>query len=207
MARTWKYSVLLLLLTLFTTPSLQARPSQPNLVKVTRVVDGDTINVLYQGKDEPVRLIGIDTPELHHPSKPVMYYAQEAYEFTKEMVDGKMVRLEFDKGNLYLKHRDKYNRLLAYVYLKDGTFLNAEIVKQGYGFAYTNFPFKYMDAFRKYQQEAMENEAGLWGQTIASPEVSNLIMRYENLNKEGKRKLLIYLDSLTTKYQGGQNEK
>jgi len=53
----------------------------------------------------------------------------------------------------------------------------------------------------------MKNEAGLWGQTIASPEVSNLIMRYENLNKEGKRKLLRYLDSLTTEYQGGQNEK
>jgi len=59
-------------------------------------------------------------------------------------------------------HRDKYRRTLAYVFLEDGTFLNAEIIKQGYGFAYTRFPFKYMDEFRRYQREAREQRRGLW---------------------------------------------
>ena len=174
--------------------------AQLNTYKVTRVIDGDTIEVLFQDKEEPVRLIGIDTPELHHPEKPVMYYAKEAYKFTKQMVGNKNVRLEFDESNAYLNHRDKYGRLLAYIYLEDGTFLNAEIIKQGYGFAYTRFPFKYLDDFRKYQQEAIENEAGLWAETIGSPEISNLIMQYENLNDKGKKYLKRYLDSLTRRF-------
>ena len=72
-------------------------------------------------------------------------------------MEGKEVRLEYD-----WQRRDKYNRLLAYVYLLDGTFLNAEIIKQGYGFAYTRFPFKYLQEFRKYEKEARENKKGLW---------------------------------------------
>jgi len=56
----------------------------------------------------------------------------------------------------------RYRRLLAYVYLMDGTFLNAEIIKQGYGFAYTRYPFKYLDEFRRYEKEARENRRGLW---------------------------------------------
>jgi micrococcal nuclease len=74
------------------------------------------------------------------------------------MVEGKEVRLEYDQTR-----RDRYNRVLAYVYLMDGTFLNAEIIKQGYGFAYTKYPFKYMEEFRAYEREARENERGLWG--------------------------------------------
>jgi micrococcal nuclease len=73
------------------------------------------------------------------------------------MVEGKEVRLEFD-----WQRRDKFNRLLAYVHLMDGTFLNAEIIKQGYGFAYTMFPFKYLEEFRQYEKEARENKRGLW---------------------------------------------
>jgi micrococcal nuclease len=72
-------------------------------------------------------------------------------------VEGKEVRLEFD-----WQRRDKYGRLLAYVYLLNGTFLNAEIIKQGYGFAYTRFPFKYLEEFRKYEREATESRRGLW---------------------------------------------
>ena len=74
------------------------------------------------------------------------------------MVEGKKVRLEYD-----WQKRDKYGRLLGYVYLEDGTFLNAEIIKQGYGFAYTRFPFKYLEDFRKYEREARESNKGLWG--------------------------------------------
>ncbi len=123
----------------------------------TRVVDGDTIIVKIEGKKERVRLIGVDTPETKHPKKPVQYFGKEASAFTKRMVEGKKVRLEYD-----WQKRDRYGRLLAYVYLKDGTFLNAEIIKQGYGFAYTRFSFKYLDEFRQYEREARENNRGLW---------------------------------------------
>ncbi len=126
---------------------------------VTRVVDGDTIIV---GAGERIRLIGVDTPETKHPQKPVEYYGKEATAFTRRMVRGKRVRLEFDQTNSQMGHKDKYKRTLAYVFLEDGTFLNAEIVKQGYGHAYTRFPFKYLDEFRRYEREAREQRRGLW---------------------------------------------
>jgi micrococcal nuclease len=119
-----------------------------------RVIDGDTI-VLSNG--EKVRLIGVDTPETKHSQKPVEYYGKEATAFTKRMVGGKVVKLKYD-----VQRRDEYDRLLAYVYLMNGTFLNAEIIKQGYGHAYTRFPFKYMEEFKQYEKEARENKRGLW---------------------------------------------
>jgi len=118
------------------------------------VIDGDTI--VLDG-NEIVRLIGIDTPETKDPRKPVQYYGREAYEFTKKLVEGKKVSLAYD-----LNKKDKYGRTLAYVYLEDGTFLNAEVVKQGYGFAYRYFLFKYFDEFKQYEREARANEIGLW---------------------------------------------
>ena len=139
-------SILILLLTTL----LNAQ----DLVKVKRVIDGDTI-LLTNG--ERVRLIGVDTPETKHPQKPVERFGKEAYLFTKKMVEGKEVRLKYD-----WPRKDKHDRLLAYVYLLNGTFLNAEIIKQGYGFAYTKYPFKYMEEFRQYEREARENKRGLW---------------------------------------------
>ena len=121
---------------------------------VKKVIDGDTL-LLTNG--EYVRLIGVDTPETKHPEKPVEYFGKEAYLFTKNMVEGKEVRLQYD-----WQRRDKYNRLLAYVYLMDGAFLNAEIIKQGYGSAYTKYPFKYLEEFRILEREARENQKGLW---------------------------------------------
>ncbi len=70
----------------------------------------------------------------------------------------KRVRLEYDQ-----ERRDKYGRTLPYVYLEDGTFLNGEIIRQGYGFAYTRLPFKYLEEFRKLEREAREAGRGLWG--------------------------------------------
>ena len=128
--------------------------SNPQILICARVIDGDTI-VLNNG--EKVRLIGVDTPETKHPQKPVEYYGKEATAFTKKMVSGKVVKLEYNQ-----QRRDKYGRLLAYVYLMDGTFLNAEIIKQGYGHAYTKFPFKYLEQFKEYEKEARENKRGLW---------------------------------------------
>lgn len=128
--------------------------SNPQILICARVIDGDTIVL---SNDERVRLIGVDTPEAKHPQKPVEYYGKEATAFTKRMVSGKVVKLKYDQ-----QRRDKYGRLLAYVYLMDGTFLNAEIIKQGYGHAYTKFPFKYLEQFKEYEKEARDNKRGLW---------------------------------------------
>jgi len=134
--------------------TLHLSVSHAETFKVKRVIDGDTL-LLTNG--ERVRLIGVDTPETKHPQKPVQYFGKEAYLFTKRMVEGKEVRLEYD-----WQRKDRYGRLLAYVYLMDGTFLNAEIIKQGYGFAYIKYPFRYMEEFRQYEREARENGRGLW---------------------------------------------
>jgi micrococcal nuclease len=137
-------------------------------IYVTRVIDGDTLK-LENG--ERVRLIGIDTPELHESDKlyrdsqrthqdiqTIKALGKRAYDFTRSLVEGKSVTLEFD-----LERSDKYGRLLAYVYLKDGTFVNAEIVKQGYASLMTYPPnVKYADLFLKLYREARENRRGLW---------------------------------------------
>jgi len=102
--------------------------------KVTRVIDGDTIVI---GSGKKVRLIGVDTPETVHPNKPVEYFGKQASTFTKKMLTGKRIRLEFDQNKA-----DKYGRLLGYVFLEDGTFFNAELIKQGYAYAYTKYPFR-----------------------------------------------------------------
>jgi len=160
----------LLMLTVFAVSylalfSLSAVASHKSLLMrhiVTRVVDGNTL--ILDGR-ERVRLIGVDTSVTKHSHKPVEYFGEEATAFTKKMVQGKSVRLKFDQANAHIDHKDKYKRTLAYVFIWDGTFLNAEIIKQGYGFAYTRFPFKYMEEFRRYEREAREQNRGLWGKS------------------------------------------
>ena len=110
--------------------------------QVTRVIDGDTI--VLDG-DERVRLIGVDTPETVHPQKPVEYFGKEASAFTRRMVEGDRVRLEYEQG---MPREDRYGRTLAYVYLEGGRLLNLEIIEGGYGHAYTRFPFSKMEEFR-----------------------------------------------------------
>jgi micrococcal nuclease len=122
---------------------------------VKRVIDGDTVELTT---GEKVRLIGVDTPETKDPRKPVQYFGKEATAFTQRLVEGKRVRLAYDQ-----QRQDKYGRTLTYIYLEDGTFVNAEIIKQGYGFAYTRFPFKYLEEFRQLEREAREAGRGLWG--------------------------------------------
>ncbi len=134
--------------------------SQPGLYHVTEFVDGDTITVDMNGTTEKVRFIGIDTPETHDPRKAVQCFGLAAAARTKQIIGSNDVRLEADPLDT---NRDRYNRLLRYVYLPDGTFVNAELVKQGYAFAYLGFPFSKSEDFRKYQQNARDNNLGLWG--------------------------------------------
>ena len=101
-----------------------AAPLGVNYRVVERVIDGDT---LLMENSERVRLIGVDTPETKHPSKPVEHFGKEAAAFTRRMVEGKRVRLEFDLANAPRAHKDSTQprRTLAYVFLEDGTLLNA----------------------------------------------------------------------------------
>jgi micrococcal nuclease len=130
------------------------QPAQ-TLPFVTRVIDGDTLVVEGVGT---VRLIGVDTPETVDPRRPVQYFGREASDFTRQLATGKPVRLEFDRDRT-----DRYGRTLAYVYLQpEDLLLNAEIIRLGYGFAYTVFPFRMMDLFRTLEREAREAGRGLW---------------------------------------------
>jgi micrococcal nuclease len=133
--------------------------AQPGLWHVTRVVDGDTINVALGGQKETVRLLGIDTPETHDPRKPVQCFGEVAAAHTKELLEGKNVRLEPDPTD---SDRDKYHRLLRYVYLPDGTLINAALVRDGYAFAYTIFPLTKLDDFRALEADARDHNRGLW---------------------------------------------
>ena len=134
---------------------LTIAPAEAAAQVVERVVDGDTIIVRDVGR---VRLIGVDTPETVHPGRPVEFFGREASAFTKRLVDGKRVRLAYDQ-----QRTDRYGRTLAYVHLPDGTFVNAEIIRRGYGHAYTRFPFKYLERFRRLERDARRAGRGLWG--------------------------------------------
>jgi len=136
-------------------PERITAPGRPAATRFCiRVVDGDTL-VLEGG--ERVRLIGVDTPETVDPRRPVQYFGKEASAFTRRLAQGKTVRLEYDQDT-----RDRYDRTLAYVYLSDGTFLNAELIRQGYGHAYTRFPFRYQGQFLALEREARAQGRGLW---------------------------------------------
>ncbi|HZM64088.1 MAG TPA: thermonuclease family protein [Candidatus Saccharimonadales bacterium] len=138
----------------------QFEQNQPGLYRVVRFSDGDTIVVDMNGKEETVRMIGVDTPETHHPDVPVQCYGPAASAYTKDLIGQQKVRLEADPTN---QNRDRYDRLLRYVYLPDGRLVEAEIIKNGYGFAYTSFPFTKKDEFVAHEQQAKTENKGLWG--------------------------------------------
>ena len=123
------------------------------------VADGDTLTLEGLGT---VRFIGVDTPEKNHPQLPVQYMSAEAGAFTEKICLGKMIRLEYDSHDE--DKRGKYGRVLGYLYLKDGTFLQEELIKNGYAIAYTKYP---LDADRKarflaWEQEAKNRRIGFW---------------------------------------------
>ena len=161
-------------------PILSTSPSEnsTNIVKVTRVIDGDTIEI--EG-GQKVRYIGIDTPELSSNDN---CFALEAAKKNKELVEGKEVRLEKDVSEV-----DKYDRLLRYVSV-DNIFVNDYLVQQGYAYSSTFPPdVKYQDQFSKSQKEAVSEKKGLWGQ-VCTPSLKqttptgNNINQRENLNNE-----------------------
>lgn len=141
-------------------PAPEGQPLPPGTYVVDSFEDGDTITVDMNGTEERVRMIGVDTPETQDPRVPVQCFGKAASEFTQRLIGENPVRLEADPTNT---NRDRYNRLLRYVYLPDGRLVNAEIIKAGYGFAYVLFPFEKLEEFRAYEQTAREQNLGLWG--------------------------------------------
>lgn len=140
--------------------SEQSQKKSDGSFAVKKVSDGDTFWI-YNGteKGEKIRLIGADAPESRKTfKKEVGYYGKEAKEYLTNLLKGKRVKLEYDA-----RRKDQYGRTLAYVYLQDGTFVNAELVKNGYAMVMTVPPnVKYADLFVKLQREARENNRGLW---------------------------------------------
>jgi endonuclease YncB( thermonuclease family) len=153
-------------------------PSQPveseiaqcDFQKVSRVIDGDTFVV---SSGEKIRLIGVDTPETIDPRKAMEWFGREASPKLKVWIEKETVCLQEDVNKT--QETDKYGRLLRYVWkypandegiydhpASGAFFVNAELIKQGYGFAYTRFPFQFMENFRAYEKYARANNRGLW---------------------------------------------
>lgn len=127
---------------------------------VVRVVDGDTIVASVQNTSVSVRLIGIDTPEVETPYTKAECFGMEASEKARRLLDGQNVRIETDSSQAIY---DTYGRLLAYIYLHDGTLFNKYLITEGYGHEYTfDIPYKYQQEFKAAEKTARENKKGLW---------------------------------------------
>jgi len=129
---------------------------------VSTVFDGDTIVVDLSGREVTIRLIGVDTPETGRPDTPVQFYGPEASDFTRRTLLGKQVRLEFEAPGRPGGATDKYGRSLAYVITADGTNINLELVRLGYGRVYAKYPFRYQRAFEKAERAARKAGLGMW---------------------------------------------
>lgn len=134
--------------------------------KVIKVVDGDTLDVEIDGKTERLRLIGIDTPETVDPRKSVQCFGKEASKAAKELLEGQFVILESDETQ---GERDKYKRLLRYVFLPDKTNFNLYMVAEGYAHEYTyDEPYKYQADFKQAEIDARAQNKGLWSPATCS---------------------------------------
>lgn len=141
--------------------NIKEATSSPNIVaRVTHVIDGDTIKILTLNGEDIVRLIGIDSPETVDPRKPVQCFGKEASYKMNQLVFGKSISLEADTTQ---GDRDKYGRLLRFIFLDDGTDVNKEMIEMGFAFEYTyGLPYKYRDAYIVAEKYAHTNELGLW---------------------------------------------
>lgn len=154
--------------------------------QIIRIVDGDTVIIDYEGADTSVRLIGVDTPETVHPNKPEEEYGKEASMFLHNLLQGESVYLRFD-----VDKTDNFGRTLAYLYrVPDGLFVNLEIVRQGYGYAYTQYPFEQIDLFRHYVERARLTEKGLWAEQLVTPMPEEVIPNPADVNGDGKVNIL-----------------
>ena len=159
-----KRILLLLVVAIALVAAISIRPfrkgQQRQLFTVTRVVDGDTL-VLDNG--EKIRLKGVDTPESVHPNKPVQPFGPEAKEYTRAQLKGARVYLILDENDTATNHRDRYGRLLAYVFRnEDDLDFNAELLKRGLARVQEKYSCERLEEFHKYQEQAQKQKIGLW---------------------------------------------
>lgn len=171
---------------------------------VAAVVDGDTIKVSLRGETETVRLIGVDTPEKDHPRREVECFGAEATRYTTQLLLGKTVALEADSQGA---DRDRYGRLLRYVWvMPDGKDASAEIIRNGFGLAYTAFPFDRLEEYRQLQRQARALSVGLWAsaceQELEERRTAPTAVRRE-LTEEGRAALR----ELQERNDSGENRK
>ena len=140
----------------------QAQPeiSSNEFRLVKRILRADTIEVDGVGA---VQMIGVETPDGRTPQGIYAAHGQNALNFVETYLLNKEVRLEFDPANAARNNKDESGQTLAYVYTRDGTFINSELVKQGLGFVRTTDEFKFSDNFRAQEREAMQSMRGVWG--------------------------------------------
>ena len=158
------FAVLLAILTLQKSDNQKVQNPQieeVNYYKATQIIDGDTLKVKANNDPEQtIRLIGIDTPEIKDPRTMVQCFGAEASQHLKDLLKDKKIRLESD---ITQDDKDKYNRLLRYIKLEDGTDINIRMLADGYAYEYTyDKPYKYQSDYKKAQQEADAQEKGLW---------------------------------------------
>ncbi len=128
--------------------------------QVTKVIDGDTIVVFMGGREERVRLLGIDPPEVRHPERGEEPFGREASTYTRTRLLGKKVRLRVDP---IADDSDEYGRLLRLVELPGGIDFNAELVRKGYARALRRFPCSRKERYVALEREARRRELGMWG--------------------------------------------
>lgn len=149
-------------------------PAQPSGYEVIRIVDGDTIIVDIEGVKTKVRMIGIDTPESAHKDKSLnCEFGKAASEYTKSLLGGEYIKLEYDE-----QRTDVYDRTLAYVYL-DGEMVNQILVLNGYAVA-KNYPpnAKYGELLRSAQVLAEEQKVGMWSDSVSNEDTGGLKEKY-----------------------------
>jgi micrococcal nuclease len=139
-----------------------ARGAAREAQRVARAGDADTL--LLEG-GERVRLIGVNTPASVDPRRPVERFGKNAAEFTRRLAQGRLVRLE---GDQVLLSQDSHGRTLVYVYLPDGRLLNLELIREGYGFAFTRYAFAKSREFRDAERDARAQGRGLWAESQRS---------------------------------------
>ncbi|MGA2669561.1 MAG: thermonuclease family protein [Ignavibacteria bacterium] len=181
---------------IYVIPKLSEHESkQKDTFLVKRVIDGDTFEL--ENKDR-VRLLGIDTPEKYESSKldrdversgqdkkTIQKLGELASQFTKKLIEGKRVVL-IPESNY--DDKDVYGRLLRYVYLEDGTFVNKKIVEDGYAYAYRKYKISKLDEFVKCENDARVNKRGLWGEVSGLKQFDDFDTKDKKTDKQKSKK-------------------
>lgn len=165
-------------------------------VNFSKCVDGDTIKVDINGKVNTVRLLAVDTPESVHPTKGVEYYGKEASNYTCDLVtNAKKIELEYDKNS---NKKDKYNRVLAWVWVDD-TLLQDELIKNGYAeVAYLYGDYKYTNTLKDHQAVAEASKIGIWNEDARKEFDSNSSSKEDTNDTDDNEDSYVDLKNMST---------